>query len=352
MRVFRDVNNQYCSFKHSSLFFEIEPKWQWTKNFKDADIVFFTNTDRLDLVKLINSEILPHQTVVLLQIFHIDHHHTAEFYRDSAAKIKAKKVIVIHKNAAISSNSMIYFDHMHDRQKLYCTAWNRRYHLDTRYSTRGASKEIYAITNFTKTTIKNKFLCLMRIYGAAARMTRRKQLRSLIKRVDALYSKPEAGIFLRPYCHRQFEHLLEDTCWYPADQQYYNQTLISVYIETLVEGDQKFISEKTLDPLIQGNFILPFGYAGLIKDIQSMGFLLPEVINYGYDDILDNDQRFEAYCQEIRRINSIPTDELMFMLADWEWQRHHNRNLFFEKEFHYPTLYEKIKTLVDQQNLT
>jgi hypothetical protein len=94
----------------------------------------------------------------------------------------------------------------------------------------------------------------------------------------------------------------------PVHNAYYQDTFISIYVETIEVGDCPAISEKTYDPLIKGHFILPFGYSGLIKDIRWRGIQLPDFIDYSYDNINDSEQRWQCYQQEVKRLLAIDLD--------------------------------------------
>ena len=122
---------------------------------------------------------------------------------------------------------------------------------------------------------------------------------------------------------------------------YYNSSYISIYIETITTGVYtKTITEKTWDPLIKGHFILPYGYSGLVKDIQSYGFIIPEWIDYSYDQELDDHRRWEKYEQSVKRIlKKFPEVDELYQKDKTILE--HNRNLFFTRP--YDTLYDKIK---------
>jgi hypothetical protein len=59
------------------------------------------------------------------------------------------------------------------------------------------------------------------------------------------------------------------------------------------------ITEKTFEPLIKGHFILPFANPGTVNRILDLGFVLPDFIDYSYDNILDVNERFDAFKQTV-----------------------------------------------------
>lgn len=119
----------------------------------------------------------------------------------------------------------------------------------------------------------------------------------------------------------------------PFHINYYEDSFISIYGETIEYGDTIFITEKTMNPLIHGHFILPFSSPHLIKAIQDIGFRMPDFIDYSYDGIKDDEKRKDAFFKEIERLLANP-------VTWWADQREknldllfHNRQLFWHKSY-------------------
>jgi UDPglucose 6-dehydrogenase len=119
----------------------------------------------------------------------------------------------------------------------------------------------------------------------------------------------------------------------PVHNHYYDNTFVSVYAETIEHGGFVVVTEKTYEPLIKGHFILPFSNHGFLAAVRNLGFLLPDFIDYSYDDIEDNDVRFERYAAEVSRILTQP-------LPTWRrhWRSHlkllqYNQRLFYRREY-------------------
>ena len=94
----------------------------------------------------------------------------------------------------------------------------------------------------------------------------------------------------------------------PVHNAYYRETFFSVYTETIETGTTQLISEKTLDPLLKGHFILPFSAAGYVKYLKQQGWRLPDFIDYSYDQTQDDQKRFHSFSQELARLCSIDLD--------------------------------------------
>jgi hypothetical protein len=103
----------------------------------------------------------------------------------------------------------------------------------------------------------------------------------------------------------------------------------------------KTITEKTWDPLIKGHFILPFGYQGLINDIQSYGFWLPNWIDYSYDNIYDDTERFTAYRHSVEKVLRMSIDDLREKFNNSLDKLYNNRMIFWNRP--YDNLYLKVQ---------
>jgi hypothetical protein len=119
----------------------------------------------------------------------------------------------------------------------------------------------------------------------------------------------------------------------PINNQYYYNTFISIYGETIEHGSTIAITEKTYEPFIKGLFVLPFSTNGFIAYVRSQGWQLPDFIDYSYDNIEDVEERFLAYCDELHRLLAMPLET---------WRQHwdnnigilkYNRELFFQRPY-------------------
>ena len=94
----------------------------------------------------------------------------------------------------------------------------------------------------------------------------------------------------------------------PPHNEYYKNTFISIYGETIEFGLTTAVTEKTFDPLIKGHFILPFSNAGFIGHLRSIGIQFPEFIDYSYDTVVDSEKRFAVYSDEVKRLLALDLD--------------------------------------------
>jgi hypothetical protein len=121
----------------------------------------------------------------------------------------------------------------------------------------------------------------------------------------------------------------------PPHNAYYNDTFISIYGETMESGTTQCVTEKTYDPLTKGHFILPFSTPYFCNILRGRGILLPDFIDYSYDNVEDFDQRLAMWLAEVRRLLSMPIEhwramytknfDLLYTNQTWMWRRDYDR---------------------------
>ena len=308
-----------------SLIFEVDERWLEVQSPDKAHVIVILDQETSVIF------LTARQTLVVLTVFHVDHDYILSRFsnlRESLIqKTRSNNVIIVTMNKRIAStNGLLYLDYLFERQKMYCIDYDSLPLLNKRTCTRGCTRDMYTLVPFKLNPIK-KFLAPMRVYNAphrhvfngqvAARMFWRAKLRSiLLEEEDAFVSADEKPLLP----HNSNEITADLVCsysgssaWFPVSHEYYSKTIVSVYVETLIHSnavDLSCVTEKTFDPLVQGNFILPFGYAGLIRDIVAYGFKLPEWIDYSYDNIADVNDRFSAFIESFTRLREKSITEL------------------------------------------
>ena len=344
MKIFKGKSELFY-WPDSSLWIEHDPRWIVTNDLKQSEIVpcIYDSDDKLqDQLVFLSHQDITFQTLVLFQIFHIQEYQDNSFYDLIREKYKKhiKNIIVITKNK--KANNHLYFDHMFNRQKLYCTEYNENLRLDSRTYTYGCTKNIYKISNPIKTK-KYKFLCANRIYGDTKRdrMSYRIRLHEYLKQHRNFGIINDEELLETNETKFRYETIVGGT-WFPIADRYYNDTFVSTYVETVTTGTSvDFISEKTFDPLIKGNYILPFGYSGMLKFlVNNYGFILPKWIDYSYDVITDDNQRFQKYLESVDKVLGMSIDEISKRYADDRKIIEHNKQVFYDRS--YDNLYDSI----------
>jgi len=175
------------------------------------------------------------------------------------------------------------------------------------------------------------------------KMTARRTLAERLDKEQSYYSDVHEGVYLMSEEKRLFKTYegTKTAGFTPISTNYYRDSLISVYVETIGKGPCRLLSEKTYLPLFNGHYILPFGYAGLIQDIKNEGFRLPEWIDYSYDLIENDEKRLSRWLQVYDYLRHQSLEELTVIAnRDLDILKH-NRNLFFQQPI--DSLYDKVK---------
>lgn len=119
----------------------------------------------------------------------------------------------------------------------------------------------------------------------------------------------------------------------PPHLNYYEDSFISIYAETIEYGTSTIISEKTLDPLIHGHVILPYSNAGFVDTVKQQGFRLPDWIDYSYDLETDDDVRYQKYIAEVDRLLNQPRSWWIENFDRELDNRIHNQQLFWHRPY-------------------
>lgn len=129
----------------------------------------------------------------------------------------------------------------------------------------------------------------------------------------------------------------------PPHNEYYKNTFISVYSETIEYGDNIIITEKTYDPMLKGHFILPFSNHRFVEYVTNLGFKFPDFIDYSYDNIVDNEQRLQAYFDELQRLINMPLDQWRQNYSNNIKLLRHNQLMFHNRPYDRVDLVELLK---------
>lgn len=86
--------------------------------------------------------------------------------------------------------------------------------------------------------------------------------------------------------------------------QFSNNCYIDVVTETMC--DHKFITEKSIKPFYSLQFPIIFGYKGIIKYFEDLGFdMFRDIINHNYDEIDNIEEKAKCISDELYRLSLI-----------------------------------------------
>ena len=270
--------------------FDLEKsKWTCVDKIRDAEIIPVMQHKSEADIKNELGQLRHDQLLIMLMTFHMmDNQDTFEDCEAKANLFRdcAKHVSVVHTNAYNCHPDHIYHDMMLNRHKAYYIDYNE-HDLRNRIWSLTAGSDSYNISSLDKRRDAKHFLCLNRIYyniQTDPRMRYRTLLAAHLRNTDGWISDPQQGNIIEPEAmttDMRYHLLSGATTWWPAARYYYENSYVSIYVESLTHSTHaSIITEKTYDAFINGHFILPFGYRGLIEDIRDRGFLLPDRHNH------------------------------------------------------------------------
>ena len=175
-------------------------------------------------------------------------------------------------------------------------------------------------------------------------------LSAFIDRLDPItFSNIRANKQMFPLRLNINENRKNPTDIIPDDLQYFKNSYFSIVNETLYYGyassssrplfhqlnaeySSVFISEKTFKCLAVKHPFIIFGRPGTIKGLLQMGFkTFSPFFDESYDDIEDDDARFDAIFNEITRLVNLSDDEWLNILRNIEPIVEHNYHSFFNR---------------------
>lgn len=269
-----------------------------------------------------------------LEIWHTFENHVADVIK----KTYLPNTVVICKSfdPTINRSNLIYNDFMFNRTKAYYSQFPFSIDTNKWYSYGQYSYIAPPLENADK---KQKIFVAPNKTHNGNHLNRKQERPYRQKIVSELMSKEHLGYvgnvdnsgkFLYPHIQMPLckditvlettnDPLIYNRWGYsPPHNEYYKNTFISIYGESIEHGSSICPTEKTYDPLIKGHFILPFSCAGFVDFLKLKGFMFPDFINYEYDSEIDNDARYTKYLEEIRRLLDLDINA---------WQTHWNNNL-------------------------
>jgi len=357
MKIYIDNKKLISDFWNiHSTFIDMEKdKWVFTEDINDSVIVpILIGSDSTD--EFLKKTITDQHILLILDIFDINEGMLVDQNLNRYLEI-TDKVVYLHKNYKLKDDARyVYFDCMWDRQKLFCTEYDKIDHPSSCSWTRESLPEVYQLGPIDKQPIK-KFLSPQRIYpGNSPKQHIRRMLQTFLKEYsDYGYISyvGTGGEFLKTNNDTNISTYVSDPTggvWYPAADSYYNSSYISIYTETLVCGyNAQCITEKTFDPLIKGNFILPFGYQGIISHlVDYYGFKIPSWINYSYENIENTYDRFGCYLNQLVHLLNYSVDDLHDLYLENKHILDHNRSVFYTRS--YCGIYDNVYTFVKSKD--
>jgi hypothetical protein len=185
--------------------------------------------------------------------------------------------------------------------------------------------EIYPIHSFPRS---RKFLT----YHYALNHYR-DRLHQVVKMYTGYVNDPRSNNWLEPNVTQ-----IRNQAWHahnvaPPARSYFDNSYVTCLVESQCEGSNFTVSEKTYDHLIQGRCVLNFAPAGFYDYLAKQGWALPGGIDWSWNLIEDDEERFLSYLQEVTKLLDLNLEDLhkWFMSNMLCWQ--HNQNMLENKPY-------------------
>ena len=257
-------------------------------------------------------------TIIVYDLFHYDSAHN-RYYNKIINQNPDKKIKCLTNNfnlREVVDAEVLEWDYLFNRTKMLYTEQHRlssrrsdlQYHEP--YST-------YELTSIRGDVIHKHFLSLARSMTSF----RPRLLDHLIKNFE---NKGTIGC-------RALGKIIDNEFrgYTPLPQAIYDQTFCSIYVESTTDNEISFVTEKTFETLIKGNFVLPFSDANFINTLVSRyGFSFPDIIDYTYGD------DFDKFLRSIDRLCSQPIGDLRDYYINNIHLLESNRQVFFDRPYH------------------
>ena len=365
LKLYADPNSTIFSttscFEPHDLFARIErDKWELVYNLEEAEVIpCIAYTDNEEFINLLDNTVREDQILIVMNLFHNDNYMTSDWFRssvwDKIRNLRCRTLIIHNNNYDTLDPKYIFYDILFNRQKYYMFGMEEDFYPNTKLWTYNAKREYYTFGPIDKRLTKDskKILCLNRLawpkkWRFGKRIIARTQLAKVLADEQDIYlSDPNVNNFFYPnqYEEGTIDVLYSGGTWYPAADFYYNSSYVSAYIESVTSADGSgnifCATEKTYDPLVKGNFILPFSSPNFIEGLKNWyGFRFPQWIDYSYDEVTDFNKRLLLYSESVKKICQMDLETLHQHYINDKDILDHNRNRFLEIQ--YSGLHDKV----------
>ena len=264
-----------------------------------------------------NLEKIDADTIIVFDLFHYDHYYNKKYQK--LVNITDKKIKCLTNNFKLKeliNAEVIEFDYLFNRSKMIYTDQMQlsKKRSDLQYYEPFST---YELTYLSSQDINKHYLALARsLVGKRPDL-----IRYLVENFN------DQGLIGCKGLGRTVDDQLIRG-YTPVSQKIYDQTICSIYIESTTENTISFVTEKTFEPLLKGNFILPFSDIDFVNTLKTRyGFQLPTIINYDYGD------NFDKFLSEVHRFCSLSINDLRDYYHNNIHILEENRQVFFDRPY-------------------
>lgn len=319
--------------------------WQFVSDPREADIwvflLYYDDEQETQQQLAWAREHYTGQIIMIMKLWIIFEQHNSEYRHQQLIKLwqtVSDRVAIIDKN--LHNRRDISYDFMLNRNLVYYKDYHRLTRPSELVWSERASERMYRLRPIQKRANK-VFLFTARTVNRS-HGCREQQRLALAEHLSTWRDLGHWGTTQDPLPPQEqtpgWRERMQDhkfSFWWPVHDLYYNTTWLSIYVETLTENSDQFcVTEKTWDPLIKGNYILPMATTGFVDYLKCLGLEFPTNIDYSYDQEPDA-TRFQRYLESVTRAVQEP-------IKAYQQQQHileHNRNTILS--WPYDSLYDK-----------
>jgi hypothetical protein len=114
--------------------------------------------------------------------------------------------------------------------------------------------------------------------------------------------------------------------------RFYENSYFNVVLETMIDVDGSggvFVTEKTFKPIFNNQFFVEVAAANTLAHLRDLGYqTFSRCIDESYDQITDNQQRFEAVLELTQKLAAMPQSQLHELYIKLQPEICHNSKFF------------------------
>ena len=125
----------------------------------------------------------------------------------------------------------------------------------------------------------------------------------------------------------------------------FNDTAYSIITETDHDNTLSFFSEKTAKPLIARRLFIAFTGYKFLQNLRNLGFqTFGNVIDESYDQIVNDQQRWAAAFEQVKRLCDMNQAEILEKISD---RVEHNYNLVMDEQWRSSYLQQQLQQKIN-----
>lgn len=296
---------------------------------------------------LFNQDLAQYKCVIVLDLLDIPDYYTVnqvQVPRDYSKidKIDHNNVVVLTNNAYLlkfDHAKVIFYDLLHARSKLYYTS-----NLDRSQYIDGYKPWYYQKNaDYHRPTVPMEMMMnQVNLAGVSHRRSKKFLFAGRLSRPERIeihnkllkFNNQGWISFINSRLPEEQEEEHKIPNYKPLAETYYTDSYINVYGETNVYNEVWHRTEKTIEPVIRYQMILPFASAGYVDYLKTLGINVPqELVQYPWDHIRNYNQRLTEYLKNLDWVLNYTIEDLAEIYHANHRLLIDNHNNFFDQPY-------------------